>query len=86
MNHNRDVLPGNICEICKVRNGEKCKDCVYNGRRCEAYKARFHVSKPMERYVYTTSEVANTIKQAKLNFSKEVKKNGNFKEERGEER
>lgn len=86
MNHNRDVLPGNICEICKVRNGEKCKDCVYYGTKCEAYKTRFHVSKPMDRYVYTTPEVANTIKQAKLNFSKEVKKNGNFKEERGEER
>ena len=85
MNHNREVLPGNICEICKVRNGEKCKDCVYYGKKCEAYKTRFHVSKPMDRFM-VSPEVANTINKAKTNFSKEVKKNGNFKEERGEER
>lgn len=36
-----------IISICAARNGERCKDCIYQGERCEDLKMIYWVSKPM---------------------------------------
>ena len=32
-----------IFEICEVREGRPCKDCIYYGKTCEAIKRRYHL-------------------------------------------
>lgn len=35
-------------ELCATRNGERCKDCILYGKKCEAVKRRHRVSKLYE--------------------------------------
>ncbi len=37
-----------IAEVCEVRDGQRCKDCIYYGKKCESIKRAYHVAKPME--------------------------------------
>ena len=37
-----------ITEICCARNGERCKDCVYYGKKCNNWKNHHHGYKPCE--------------------------------------
>lgn len=34
--------------VCIVRNGERCKDCMFYGKPCSNYKARHKGKKPMD--------------------------------------
>lgn len=36
-----------IISVCAARQGERCKDCVYQGERCEDLKRIYWVSKPL---------------------------------------
>lgn len=37
-----------IISICTVRGGSNCKDCIFYGKACSAYKSKHHGKKPME--------------------------------------
>lgn len=89
MNHNINIsLDNTITDICRAREGKNCKDCVYQGTKCDSFKHRHHVLKPLERYSTNSrgEKVQSAIKEAKKSISQEVKKNAYNKEERGEER
>lgn len=35
-----------VAEVCDVRDGARCKDCVHYGHKCNNVKAYFGVDKP----------------------------------------
>ena len=37
-----------IAETCIARNGERCKDCIFYGKKCERYKKAHHGMKPVD--------------------------------------
>ena len=37
-----------IIGVCIVRNGERCKDCIYYGKPCAAFKKKHKNKKPKD--------------------------------------
>ena len=37
-----------VMQICDVRSGARCKDCINQGKQCDKIKRKYHVSKPYE--------------------------------------
>lgn len=62
-----------IAEVCEIREGRTCKDCIYYGKRCEAIKKYYHVKKPKELLEMATVFFTDLRKEKK----KGNKKNGN---------
>lgn len=66
-----------IESVCNARNGERCKDCIYYGKECSAYKKTHRNFKPCDNDPYKRAA------QYEHFTTKEGKRNGNrYKKER----
>lgn len=52
-------------ELCRARNGERCKDCILYGKECANYKKVHHNCKPCDNDPYKRAAQYNHFTKPK---------------------
>ena len=54
-----------IINVCTVRNGERCKDCVFYGKACNKFKSMHRGLKPLDYDPYKHREQSTYFNREK---------------------